>query len=162
MKPKESILRMAGIETSKKEKRNVMAELNPERNLRIVLIISGAALVTGAVTGGVGFAILGAEEHIGLGMRTGALLSQTLVWGGVIVVGLGHWVYEGYKALRGELSGERSPSEAELTLAVDPNQIERPLASSEGTAVQRQAGAETATGAAVAKSRDGRYQEVSV
>ncbi len=130
-----------------------MAELNPERNLRIVLIVSAAALVTGAVTGGLGFALLAGEEHLWLGLRTGALLSQTLVWGSVILVGLGHWVYEGYQALK---SG-RKPSAAELTLSVDPSQIERPLTGQE-------ASGEVPVGSVtkLAATRTGRYEEVSV
>ncbi len=100
-----------------------MAEANPERNLRVLLLISAVTLVTGAVVGGVGFGIGLGEEHVLLGARTGALLSQTVVWGGLIFVGVGHWVWEAVK----EVLPQDKPSADELTLTVDPTQIDRPL-----------------------------------
>jgi hypothetical protein len=143
IKGKESGFKMPRNKERQRGKR-IMTEANPERNLHVVLLISGVALVSGGVTGAVGFGLLMGEEHALLGLRTGALLSQTLVWGGLVFVGVGHWVYEAIK-------DARKPGAHELTLNVDPSQIERPIVS------------ENAVGAeAPAAVKSKRLEEVSV
>jgi hypothetical protein len=98
----------------------------PEKNFHTVLIIAGVALAVGSSAGYFGFSSAFGPEHGLLGLRAGALISQVLVWGSVIVVGMAHWVVEGFHALA-------SSSKALPTMTVSPDQLERPITGTAGT-----------------------------
>jgi hypothetical protein len=91
-----------------------------EKNLHTVLIIAAVALAVGSAAGYLGFSSVFGAEHSLLGLRAGALISQVLVWGSVIVVGMAHWVVEGFHAMK-------TGSSALPTMTVSPDQLERPI-----------------------------------
>ncbi len=97
-----------------------MTNPGPEKNFHTVLIIAGVALAVGSAAGFLGFSNVFGSEHAFLGLRAGALISQVLVWGSVIVVGMAHWVVEGFHAMK-------TGSSALPTMNVSPDQLERPI-----------------------------------
>ena len=118
---------------------------HPDRHLHIVLAVAAVALVVGAVTGGVGFGILLGTEHVLLGVQTGALLSQTFVWGSLVFIGIGHLLYVNLID-----KPEANPSQSDLYLQVDPSQVDRQVDFNEPTSTPREA------------AKPKRFSEVSV